>query len=239
MMMRRRLLFAALLTASVITYGTAFATGTGFWLGDDNGTPKFSIGNAAGNHMTWDGSVLRIAGALGSVTIASGGHIRQGQTSYNSGGSGFWLGDHGGVPKFSIGNPSGNHMTWDGTQLTVNAKQVSGMLVHPLKTICTNGQIQHLNNTGNDYNTISYIGFQAGCGFNTELATIANGVVGQTITINHRGEPGTTVIIRHNWDGTPKSFRCPGNANVVLNVGGSITAQYDGTWWYVLTVNAG
>jgi|GEM_PF-2070312 len=39
---------------------TAFDTGTGFWLGDDAGTPKFSIGNSAGDKLTWDGSNIGI-----------------------------------------------------------------------------------------------------------------------------------------------------------------------------------
>ena len=43
---------------------TAYNTETGFWLGDDAGTPKLSIGNPVGNYMTWDGSVLAIRGNL-------------------------------------------------------------------------------------------------------------------------------------------------------------------------------
>lgn len=38
--------------------------GTGFWLGIDNGTPKFSIGNSAGNKLTWDGAALSISGSI-------------------------------------------------------------------------------------------------------------------------------------------------------------------------------
>ncbi|KKL59685.1 hypothetical protein LCGC14_2212870 [marine sediment metagenome] len=39
-------------------------SGTGYWLGDDGGTPKFSIGNSAGNKLTWDGSTLAITGGF-------------------------------------------------------------------------------------------------------------------------------------------------------------------------------
>lgn len=45
---------------------TAYDTGTGFWLGKDSGTPKFSIGDSAGAHLTWDGSTLTIFDAEGA-----------------------------------------------------------------------------------------------------------------------------------------------------------------------------
>lgn len=41
---------------------TDYNTGTGFWLGDDNGTPKFSIGSGADNRLTWDGTTLSVSG---------------------------------------------------------------------------------------------------------------------------------------------------------------------------------
>ena len=42
-----------------------------------------------------------------------------GQTAYNTG-TGFWFGVVSGVAKFSIGNPNGSFMTWDGTSLTLS-----------------------------------------------------------------------------------------------------------------------
>lgn len=54
-----------LVVRSTVRQGqTAFDTGTGFWLGDVSGTPKFSIGNSSGNKLTWDGSTLNVAGAI-------------------------------------------------------------------------------------------------------------------------------------------------------------------------------
>lgn len=52
---------------------TAYDTGTGFWLGEDSGTPKFSIGNSAGNKLTWDGTTLSITGTLTATTGTIGG----------------------------------------------------------------------------------------------------------------------------------------------------------------------
>lgn len=49
---------------------TAYDTGTGFWLGDVSGTPKFSLGNSAGNKMTWDGTTLSLTGNLNMTNSA-------------------------------------------------------------------------------------------------------------------------------------------------------------------------
>lgn len=61
---------------------------------------------------------------LGNVVISTAGSLRSGQTAYNTG-TGFWLGTDAGTPKFSIGNPSGQYMTWDGTSLNVTKAQIS------------------------------------------------------------------------------------------------------------------
>jgi hypothetical protein len=208
---------------------TAYNTGTGFWLGQDSGTPKFSIGAAAGNRLTWDGSTLTLVntagftlktaasgarleltssgligynsdnaavvsldgatGYLGFATAASGsrlivasdglrtyngavctvwlsnagaftiqsaasgarvvldssgltgysagggtinfsadGNIKSGQSAYDTG-TGFWLGMVSTTPKFSIGDASGNKLTWDGSTLTVKGTLATGSTI--------------------------------------------------------------------------------------------------------------
>jgi len=57
--------------------------------------------------------------SAGTITLNSSGHIKSGQTAYNTG-TGFWLGRDGGVAKFSIGDPSSRHLTWDGSDLNIN-----------------------------------------------------------------------------------------------------------------------
>jgi hypothetical protein len=52
---------------------TAYDTGSGFWIGDVSGTTKFSIGNSAGNKLTWDGSALALTGAITAASGAIGG----------------------------------------------------------------------------------------------------------------------------------------------------------------------
>ena len=105
---------------------TGYNTGNGFYLGYTGGAYKFSLGDPAGNHMTWDGSTLSISGNLqavtgnlGTLTVAPGGSVSLGQSGYNTG-VGFWLGDMSGTAKFSIGNPAGDRITWDGTDMYVS-----------------------------------------------------------------------------------------------------------------------
>jgi hypothetical protein len=67
-------------------------------------------------------------GALttGTITLDSAGHIKGGQTAYNTG-TGFFLGYSTDAYKFSIGNPAGSYLTWDGSALTVNGALVAGV----------------------------------------------------------------------------------------------------------------
>ena len=55
----------------------------------------------------------------GTIVLPSGGFIRSGQTAYNTG-TGFYIGNDSGTPKFSFGNASGKNIRWDGSDLTVN-----------------------------------------------------------------------------------------------------------------------
>jgi hypothetical protein len=50
---------------------TGYNTGTGFFLGKDGATTKFSIGGAT-KKLTWDGSNLNVAGTLQSTNYSSG-----------------------------------------------------------------------------------------------------------------------------------------------------------------------
>ncbi len=78
---------------------TAYDTGTGFWLEYNGGTPRFSIGVAGGNGLTWDGTTLAVTGAItmqsgsfaGVVTIGSSGGIYQGSGTFNNPNNGLKL----------------------------------------------------------------------------------------------------------------------------------------------------
>lgn len=104
---------------------TAFDTGTGFWIGADG---RFSIGNSAGNKLTWNGTTLTLKGELdaatgtfGALTIAQDGHIKAGKTSFAHSAAGFWLGMDGSTPKFALGNAT-QFMRWTGTALEVGGE---------------------------------------------------------------------------------------------------------------------
>jgi len=55
--------------------------------------------------------------------VGTAGHVRGGQTAYNTG-TGFFLGYSGAAYKFSIGVPTGDYLTWDGTNLSVSASKI-------------------------------------------------------------------------------------------------------------------
>jgi len=52
------------------------------------------------------------------INVGTAGHIRGGQTGFNTGNSGFFLGYSSGY-RFSVGDPSGNRLTWNGTTLFI------------------------------------------------------------------------------------------------------------------------
>ncbi len=58
----------------VISSGqTAYDTGTGFWLEYNGGTPRFSLGNSAGNKVTWNGATLAVTGTITATAGTIGG----------------------------------------------------------------------------------------------------------------------------------------------------------------------
>jgi len=58
----------------------------------------------------------------GDITLDSSGYIKGGQTAYNTG-VGFFLGYDTDAYKFSIGDPDGNHLTFNGSILTLQGQQ--------------------------------------------------------------------------------------------------------------------
>lgn len=51
---------------------TAYATGTGVWMGQDDGVYKWRAGNPAGARIQWTGSALEVYNSSNQLTIASG-----------------------------------------------------------------------------------------------------------------------------------------------------------------------
>lgn len=62
-----------MIRAAIRSGQTDYNTGTGFWLGTQSGTAKFSIGSSTGSRLTWDGSSLSIVGVSSiSATYTAG-----------------------------------------------------------------------------------------------------------------------------------------------------------------------
>lgn len=72
--------------------------------------------NATAGYFGSGSTVVSIAS--GGLTIGTGGYLKGGQTAYDTG-TGFWMGYDSGAYKFSIGNSSGNKLTWNGSTLSV------------------------------------------------------------------------------------------------------------------------
>lgn len=114
-------------------FGAAFGVPTAAWLKIDptngirigfNATTNVQV-DASGN-ASFSGAITATSGTIGGWTIGStelvapsGAALRSGQTAYNTG-TGFWLGNVSGTPKFSIGDSSGNNLKWDGSTLSFN-----------------------------------------------------------------------------------------------------------------------
>ena len=102
-------------------------------------TANTGVANAAAAQTTANTGVTNAAAAQGTantansraqnfdtsgdifqgISVGTGGHVRGGQSAFNNG-IGFFLGYSGSAYKFSIGNSSGQRLTWDGSTLSVN-----------------------------------------------------------------------------------------------------------------------
>lgn len=95
---------------------TAYDTGTGFYLGNDSGTPKFSVGNASGDKLTWNGTVMSVTGQFnlsGVATIGTSGGLYQGTGTFATPTTGLKLFNSGGVGKLSTYNGGTEQVTFD------------------------------------------------------------------------------------------------------------------------------
>lgn len=104
---------AASANASTVSASVAY--------GDITGTKPPSN---ADNTSTAVNAGTTVTAAAGGITFSANGAIKGGQTAYDTG-TGWFLGYSGSAYKFSIGNPAGNKLTWDGNTLRVTGGVIS------------------------------------------------------------------------------------------------------------------
>ena len=93
------------------------STGNSWWgcnVADFNTDPA----NAPAYVLSTGVAKFSTVSLTGSLSVSTSGSISSGQTAYNTG-IGYWIEYNGGNPRFSIGNPAGNYLTWDASILTV------------------------------------------------------------------------------------------------------------------------
>jgi hypothetical protein len=81
---------------------------------------QFSIING---NATFSGNMSAASGTLGQATLSPTGHIKGGQTSYDTG-VGFFLGNHNGQTKFSLAGTNGAKFMFDGENIVLEKIQL-------------------------------------------------------------------------------------------------------------------
>lgn len=128
--------------------------GKGFWVGKHSGDWKFHIGDPNAQYLSWDGADLwdtghKISGTVGGKLdgwkVQAGYLLSKNSTvrldslapyiaignpypTTHLGATGFWVGNAAGTYKLHIGNPAGQYLSWDGSQLFVSGT-IAGTIV--------------------------------------------------------------------------------------------------------------
>lgn len=136
---------AGSLTVGSYIQSTGFVSGSTGWKIQGNGSAEFGFANIRGTLLAgqisagYVSATMLAAGSVtagkisvadlsainadmgaitsGSITLDATGFIRGGQSTYATG-TGFWMGNVGGVWKFSLGS-SAKGITWDGSTFTI------------------------------------------------------------------------------------------------------------------------
>lgn len=84
----------------------------------------------------------------GTITLPSGGHVKSGQTAYDTG-TGFWLGNDGST-KFSIGDSAADKLLWTGTTLEITGNITGSVITGGTIRTDDNGDYILLNGSTNE-----------------------------------------------------------------------------------------
>jgi len=89
----------------------------------------------------------------GGLNVGVAGHIRGGQTDYNTG-TGFFLGYSTDAYKLSIGVPTGDYFKWDGTNLTLTGGAIVRNKLYAGEALTANDAV-YINSTNTTADTIT------------------------------------------------------------------------------------
>jgi hypothetical protein len=222
---------------------TAYDTGTGFFLGYSGTTHKFSIGNSAGNKLTWDGETLTIKGTLQFFDGVTPGRFTNGDALTGGSIAGLTIGS----TKMYIGTGTFNNantafyvdnagqlslkdkLSWNGTTLTVTGSITGSTITgSTLKTAATGDRVEinsndiYLYNTATSTTSIKFDGTSVPAAFGVIQSLNAGiqikGSGSTTYTV------GAAAVSEYQWDGSTGRMltlsRVTGST--VLTVAGSI-----------------
>ena len=243
---------AALATASVITAKIADAAITNAKINDlaadkiTAGTiasARINAASIASNLIT--AAKIDVDDLFGeSITLASGGHIKQGQSDYATG-TGFFLGTHSSTTKFSIGNPSGQFLTWDGSILNLHGQlAIKDMFSSNPSGLAVAYETTTTRHTGASI----YTGSAASTTWTTARSWQMNGTGTMTIKVTAEGydgsadefmairimKNGTTTGTHESGAGVPDITPADSSVNTQTYGAASITRT-----WINATVNEG
>lgn len=108
----------------------------------------------------------------GYITLNTAGHIKSGQTAYGIG-TGFWLGNDSGTPKFSIGDTT-HYMKWTGTDLNVLGGTITGGTIQTASGTGERIVLDSSNDSLTFYNSSNKIVTQLGGGDDATRALRVN-----------------------------------------------------------------
>lgn len=106
-------------------YGYSFGSGDvyGAAFGDGNAT-NLTIDTTNGIRFR-DGGTDLLTLSSSTLDLLNTGVIKSGAASAFGTGTGIWLAANSGTPQFRIGNPSGNRLSWDGTNIALTSANMT------------------------------------------------------------------------------------------------------------------
>ena len=211
-----------------------------------------NVSNLSPQNQTQTGLIAGTTITGGGITLSAGGNIKGGQTAYDTG-IGFFLGYSSSAYRFSIGNSSGNKLTWDGNNLnvtgainatsgtfsgtitasgTISGGTITGASItgSTLKTAATGDRVEinsndiYLYNTATSTTSIKFDGTSVPAAFGVIQSLNAG------IQIKGSGSTtytvGAAAVSEYQWDGSTGRMLTLSRVtgSTVLTVAGSINA---------------